>query len=196
MNVEERLHDALSAYREQVTVSPQLLGRIEAQLEPRRAWTSPRAFRPVAIALVVVAVIAISVAVLRSTGSDGNSDAASHQTTVTGADRACVAIARALADKRIVFQTAAAYESVAAARVDIADSAADRIRRLDPPDRDLAHADSAIAHLEAAATSADRARLAAQRDDLDAARDEFTRFDDSIARARFDLAALGATRCT
>ena len=196
MNVDERLHDALSAYREQVTVSPQLLGRIEARLEPRHAWSSSRVLRPLAVAVIVVALLVASIAVLRSTGSGGDSDAAAHQTTVTGADRACVAVTRALAQKRIVFETAAAYETVAAARVDIARAAAERIRRLDAPARDIAHTDSAIANFETAAGAAERARVAAQRNDLDGARGEFSRFDGAIERAQSDLAAVGAARCT
>ena len=196
MNVEERLHDALSAYRAQVTVSPQLLARIEARIEPRHAWWNPRVVRQLAIAIVVVALLAASIAVLQRAGSDGGSDAASHQTTVTGADRTCIAVTRALAQKRIVFETAAAYESVAAARVDIANAAADRARRLEPPARDLAHVDSAIANFEAAAGAAERAGAAAQQGDLGAARGEFTRFDSATERAQSDLAALGAARCT
>ncbi len=195
MNVEERLQDALSAYRTHVTVSPQLLARIEARIEPRHAWWNPRVVRQLAVAIVVVVLLATSIAVLQRAGS-GGSDAASHQTTVTGADRTCIAVARALAEKRIVFETAAAYESVAAARVDIANAAADRVRRLGPPARDLAHVDSAIANFESAADAADRARVAARRGDLDAARDEFTRFDGAIERAQIDLATIGAARCT
>jgi hypothetical protein len=148
------------------------------------------------VALIVVALLVASIAVLRSTGSGGNSDAAAHQTTVTGADRTCIAVTRALAQKRIVFETAAAYESVAGARVDIARAAAERIRRLDAPARDIPRTDSAIANFGAAAGAAERARVAAQRNDLDVARGEFTRFDAAIEHAQSDLAALGAARCT
>jgi hypothetical protein len=196
MNVEERLHDALSAYRAQVTVSPSLLGRIEAQAEGRASWWSPRTMRPVLAALVVIAVLAISVAVLRGTGSDGgDAEAASHRATVVAAGRTCSEIDRALAEARIVFDTPAAYASVAAKRADIATAAADRTRRLDPTAADRTRVTSAIANFGAAANQAALARAAAERGDLDAARGEFDRFDVAIGNGRSDLAALGARHC-
>jgi hypothetical protein len=197
MTVDERLHDALSAYREQVTVSPYLLGRIEARLDERREprWNT-RALRPIAIAIVVVAMIAISIAVLRGAGTNGSdTDAASHRATVTTAARTCTGIDRALAQARIVFNTPAAYASVAAERADLAEAAADRMRRLDPTEADFTRVTSAIANFAAAAKAAGFAQAAAQRGDLDAARDEFSRFDGAIDSGRSDLAALGAARC-
>jgi hypothetical protein len=196
MNVEERLHDALSAYREQITVSPQLLGRIEARVEPRPAWSSTRAFRPVAIALVVAAMIAISVAVLRGASSNGDTEAASHRATVAAARGTCDDIARSLAQARIVFDTSAAYASVAGARADLAEAAADRMRRLDPTTTDRTRVTSAVANFGAAGVHAKQAQAAAERGDLDAARGEFTRFDGAIENGQLDLAELGAKQCT
>jgi hypothetical protein len=139
--------------------------------------------------------VAVSVAVLRASGSDGNSEAAAHQATVTAAGRTCDALTRALTEERIIFDTPSAYESVAAARADIARAAADRLRRTDAGGDDRPRVVSAIANFEAAAHQADLARAAATRGDLDGARGEFDRFDGAIARGRGDLAAMGAPRC-
>jgi hypothetical protein len=196
MKLEERLHDALSAYRDQITVSPDLLGRIETRVERRRTWSSPQGFRPLAIAMVVVAILALSIAVLRSTGGDhGASEAAAHRATVDGADRTCLELDRALGAAQIVFETPAAYESVSAARADIAHAAADRIRRTEATARDRTRVVAAIADFEAAAHAADRARAAAARGDLAGARGEFEQFDRGISSGRTELGALGAERC-
>jgi len=195
MNVEVRLQDALDAYRAQVTVSPDLLGRIETRVERRPAWPNPRVLRPVAIALVVIAMIAVSIAVLRSTTSGDGGSAAAHQRTVAGADRTCDALTSGIAGARIVFETPTAYASVAATRADLARAAAARLRRINASAADRSNLTSAIAHFGAAADQAERARAAAQGGDLAAARGEFDGFDGAIARARDDLVAMGATRC-
>jgi hypothetical protein len=195
MNVDDRLYDALSAYREQVTVSPDLLGRIEARLERRPAWPNARMLRPIAIAVVVVAVLAVSVVALRSATSGGGSDAAAHQRAITAADRTCDTLTRALADARVVFETPSAYESVAAARADIAGVAAERVRRIKASGGDREHLTAAIAYLQLAVTQAERAKAAATSGDLDRARDGFAQYDGAIERGRAELVLLGATGC-
>jgi hypothetical protein len=195
MNVEDRLYDALSVYREQVAVSPGLLGRIETNLERRSAWSRERVLRPVAVALVVLAVLAVSVFALRTASDGGSSEAAVHQRAITGANRTCDTLTRALADARVVLETPSAYESVAGARADIAGVAAERIRRIKATGGDREHLAAAIAYLQLAATNAQRAKTAAASGDLIRAREGFTQYDGAIERGRAELVLLGATGC-
>lgn len=193
MTTEDRLRDAMAAYRDQARAPDRLLDEI--QVRAGRRTPPGRVLVGVAAALLVL-VVGLAVA-LRADGESTSvgSGRRTHADLLAQAEESCAQIQRSIEQASPVFQTPAAYAVVADQRLAIAQSALLRIEAFPRSPDTSWRVEAAAGQIRSAITAAERASQHARGGDLSGARAALLEYEAAMARSGAQLASIGASGC-
>ena len=194
MTIEERLTDALSAYREQPEPPPELWERIEARTR-RRTWGRAPWVLAAAAVLVIVALVGASIAQRSDDTHQLTAGDVTKEQFVARANQQCEDFTKRLDSARVVFPTATGYAVVADQLLQIARDALIEAEGAVVPAELSATAAAIADQLRLAVAAAERARTSADAGDIAAAEAEFRAYEEAISRVGTRLVAEGAESC-
>lgn len=193
MSIEDRLRDALGEYRSQMSVSPDLLDRIEEQ-------TNQRSRTPVllSIAAAIVVTVLVASAILLSGGTDGArvaSNDVNRKTFLAAADQLCVRTNEDLREINVVFGTPTALAVASQQGIELARTALRRLEDLRAPRTGRTALGNARRAALDAIVAATAAKEAADDGDVGRADRSLRDFRGAMDGIGVELAAAGAKKC-